>query len=378
MDWRAAALVAFLVLIVFMIVYRSQCGAPEFQHGDPVCAHPTVDTSWQVRRDTPIRPGTLFVSVPSYRDEECRDTIWEMYDKASDPERVFTGVVQQNKYEKEDCFDKCPDCKARKDSGHIRVKNFDFREARGPCFARYEASKLWDGEEYFMEIDSHTKFVQGWDRILFDQLGATGDPKAIIAGYPPTDEQLQEIVKGRRQFPFMCKVDFNEDGLPLATAQMVDVPKDGKPVPGAYAGANLMVMPYQALYDVPFDPYLNFLFWGEELLHSARLWTSGYNFYAPVEVFASHHYDADSTSKRPKFWDDLKGFKACKGKAVQRAKAILDLGPSDKLDPEYEPELEMYGLGSARPITEYWQLLGADVGTKKAKHQCDNLNAYKL
>jgi hypothetical protein len=44
-------------------------------------------------------------------------------------------------------------------------------------------------------------------------------------------------------------------------------------------------MPAQALLDVPFDPHLNFLFFGEELLHSVRLWTAGYNIYAPVQSF---------------------------------------------------------------------------------------------
>lgn len=31
---------------------------------------------------------------------------------------------------------------------------------------RYMASKLWQGETYFMQIDAHSLFVPGWDAAL--------------------------------------------------------------------------------------------------------------------------------------------------------------------------------------------------------------------
>lgn len=38
------------------------------------------------------------------------------------------------------------------------------------CYAtrvfRYMASKLWEGETYFMQIDAHSLFIQGWDTTL--------------------------------------------------------------------------------------------------------------------------------------------------------------------------------------------------------------------
>lgn len=381
MDARGAAIAILLSLLVLLVIALAFCASPrasaqpvEAAAGADACGPPVAD-GWQPDRSTPVRPGTIFVSVPSYRDDECKDTVWDMYDKADRPEAIFAGVVQQNKYEEEDCFDKCPDCKRRKDSGHIRVKNYDFSEARGPCFARYQASKLWSGEEYFMEIDSHTRFVRGWDSILMEQLRACGDPKAIIAGYPPTAGQLADIQKDNfRSFPMMCNVKFNEDGLPQVTAQIVPAPADGRPVPIAFAGANLMVMPHQALFDAPFDPHLSFLFFGEELLHSARLWTAGYNFYAPVKVFASHHYGRNG---KPKFWDDLKQFAGCRKKAVSRVKAILGMLPEDKVDPAFRADLQRYGLGAARPIEDYWTLLKVDVRKKKARNGCTP-GSYKI
>ena len=56
-----------------------------------------------------------------------------MYNQAKYPDRIFCGVVQQLKFREEDCLDSCPDCAARRKSGHIRVIEYDFSDARGPC-----------------------------------------------------------------------------------------------------------------------------------------------------------------------------------------------------------------------------------------------------
>lgn len=38
---------------------------------------------------------SIFVSVASYRDDNCPKTLTEMYSKAAHPERLFVGLVQQ-------------------------------------------------------------------------------------------------------------------------------------------------------------------------------------------------------------------------------------------------------------------------------------------
>ncbi|CAN0481522.1 unnamed protein product, partial [Laminaria digitata] len=38
---------------------------------------------------------SVFVSVASYRDENCPKTLEEMYSKAARPELLFVGLVQQ-------------------------------------------------------------------------------------------------------------------------------------------------------------------------------------------------------------------------------------------------------------------------------------------
>lgn len=44
--------------------------------------------------------------------------------------------------------------------------NLYYTEARGPCYARYSCSTLYQGETYFVQTDSHTGFLKNTHLIL--------------------------------------------------------------------------------------------------------------------------------------------------------------------------------------------------------------------
>lgn len=320
--------------------------------------------------DTRLKPGTLLVSISSYRDDECSVTIKQIFEKAKDPSKIFVAIVQQNKskFVKEDCLYNCEICREKLINGQIRRKHLGHLKARGPCFARYIASKMSMGEEYYVQIDSHTNFVQDWDKILWDQIKATGDPKAIIGAYPPTEGQLNEFKRGNFSKTIsMCSAHFNNDGIPELRAHIVTAPSNKKPFMIPFLGANLMALPLQALIDVPFDPYLNYLFFGEEILYSVRLWTHGYNMYAPVEPFCTHHYGRHD---KPKYWTDHSKFQKCKHKAVQRVKFFLGMLSMDKVPKEYRYDLSVYGPGNERSLKSYYDFAHIDVKNKKMSKRC--------
>ena len=56
------------------------------------------------------------------------------------------------------------------------------------------------------------------------------------------------------------------------------------------------------LKDVPFDPFLPWIFMGEEIILSARLWTHGYDIYTPTQPVLTHRY---KRMDQPKFWESL-------------------------------------------------------------------------
>src|SRR5690348_6814047 len=42
------------------------------------------------------RPGTIFISIASYRDSECSDTIDSIFNNAKYPENIYLGICEQN------------------------------------------------------------------------------------------------------------------------------------------------------------------------------------------------------------------------------------------------------------------------------------------
>jgi hypothetical protein len=78
-----------------------------------------------------------------------------MFKKAANPRRVFVGAVQQLLEFKEACWHT-----GQPWAGQIRTITVPFSEARGPTHARHLAATLYRNEDYFMQIDSHTTFIQ--------------------------------------------------------------------------------------------------------------------------------------------------------------------------------------------------------------------------
>jgi hypothetical protein len=106
--------------------------------------------------------GSIFLSVASYRDENCPSTLMWAYGNATSPEKLFVGLVQQNcrancrsgvleggKVEDVepdiDCYQEF--CQAYPQyCGNIRHLFIEESESLGPYAARFFASKLWYGE----------------------------------------------------------------------------------------------------------------------------------------------------------------------------------------------------------------------------------------
>lgn len=373
---NAAAAEADKVAAADAAVAQEQLSAREAQgekhtEGTPIqvsgCVQPP--DGYSRPRYTKI-PGAIFVSVASYRDDECKETLNQMYEAANRPDDLFAGVCQQNKpgQGEEDCFDTCARCAARKADGHIRVIDLTHDEARGPTFAREKCSQLWRGEEHFLQIDSHTKFEKGWDDVLREQVRLTGDPKAVLGAYPPTEDQMREIRdSGYQQFISMCVGPAMDGGIPSIRAEVQSTGGRTTPVPVAFMPGGCMCIPGEALYDVPYDPYLSYLFWGEEQLFSARLWTSGYNLYAPVKPFCVHHYGREG---KPRYGADHPESDGCRTRAMQRVRRILGLVGDKAVHPDFLLSMSKYGLGDKRTLKQYWAFAGYDARTGNATKAC--------
>jgi hypothetical protein len=145
--------------------------------------------------------GSIFLSIATYRDENCLDTLTHAYGKAKNPESLFVGLVQQNCNQDcksgitergvtvnvkpdQDCYEAF--CKSHPQRcNQVRHLDVDEPESLGPYVARYFASKLWYGEQWFMQIDAHMTFKQNWDAISVEMLQKAPSKKPVISHYPP-------------------------------------------------------------------------------------------------------------------------------------------------------------------------------------------------
>jgi len=292
-------------------------------------------------------PPRIFVNIASYRDSECQWTIKDLFEKAHDPDRIFVGVCNQL-IEAEDAH--CLQVVTR--PKQVRELRFDARESQGCCWARAQGQSLWLGEEYMLQIDSHMRFVPGWDEKLLTMLAALPSEKPVLSSYaplywPPDKLETDRYVSMRvHHFYQIGGVQIRPVGMPLA-----DAPPSPTPTP--FACAHFMFGPSAIMTEVPYDPHV--YFWGEEILLAIRLWTNGWDIFVPNQVIVYHRMDHTG---RPRHWDDKPQGGGLMPIAARRVHHLLEIERCD--DPAMLPEIERYGFGSVRSLREYEAFSGID------------------
>jgi hypothetical protein len=121
----------------------------------------------------------IFVSIASYRDPELQWTIKSAIENANNPNNLYFGVVHQG------VDSELFDIEKIKNMSLIKMHP---KEAKGAGFARAKAMELYSGQEYFLQVDSHTRFAPGWDAICIDQLNRakniSGHSRVLLSYFP--------------------------------------------------------------------------------------------------------------------------------------------------------------------------------------------------
>jgi hypothetical protein len=228
-----------------------------------------------------IENGNIFVSIVSYRDgRRCGETLKSLYGNASDPNKVFVGLVEQNKPQDTACMVQFCHldrelCNAH--SNQIRyLASFDLA-SQGPVPARALQRKNLADEEFCLQIDSHMSFLTGWDSALREEWLAAQNEYAVISTMPPntSDQALYEQGGDRaHQVPRVCHLERSHTNFPMFT----------KP-PKSFAvnlRTPLLAHSWNAGFSfhkchmeevVPYDFFMPQIFDGEEFTRFARLWT---------------------------------------------------------------------------------------------------------
>jgi hypothetical protein len=279
---------------------------------------------------------SIFVSIAAYRDPELVPTVQECLARAARPDELRFGI----------CWQRAPDDAPLPwlDDPRFRILDVDWRDSRGACWARAEIMGLYRGEEHYLQLDSHHRFVDGWDARLLDHAARTGSPRPILTAYatpysPGPPEQ-------RESEPLQMNFDrFTEDAIVLFTPGVIPGWRTrNTPVRARFLSAHFLFAPGSFVADVPYDPELYFI--GEEITLAVRAFTHGYDLFHPHEIVVWHEYTREY---RTKHWDDH-----VKAHGVAREWHERDADSRAKIRRFLaEPTVGRYGLGTARTFAEY-------------------------
>lgn len=288
------------------------------------------------------KDDTIFVSVASYRDDDCKNTLNHIFKNADNPDNVFVGVLSQYKNKEESC-----ECRTHKHAYNIRYINVDETQAAGPLYARIKIiNQLYAGEKYFLMIDAHTRFKKGWDTIAKAQLtflNMKGVEKPVISAYPATFKDYKNK-PNRKDVPFICEIKGGDKIPKKLNAIFMSGNKFRK---GYFIGAGCMFTYGSFIETIELSPHLKHIFGGEELLFSILAYTHGWDIYGFAENFVFHHYGhgkpnwAKDNAKKVDFTND-------KHKSYKFLEDLLT-NPDAK---------HSYKLGTKRSLQSFWDIIG--------------------
>jgi hypothetical protein len=261
-----------------------------------------------VEQEAVLIMETIFVSIAAMDDSEVVPTVKNCFDAATHPERVVVGVglaaLEPSIYNELKEF--------YGDDPRLRITYEEIQrndlEPLGVGKGRWRAARLYEDEDYMLQIDCHTHLAQGWDVDMIDLYKgakeASGNPKTIMTTYVGLfkyhPERKPREGKERNAYPFYLP---NELWL-YAVPRWGDFPLN-ELWPGKYPNKyypNVKFNPACAFgdrewaKDTGVDP--DATFYDEDLIYSISLFGRGFSFVYPnCDVFPITHLNADDINE---------------------------------------------------------------------------------
>ncbi|KAJ3119987.1 N-acetylglucosaminyltransferase [Physocladia obscura] len=298
---------------------------------EAVCA-PTFST---IRSQIKTAQWSIFVSIASYRDPDAYSTVEHLIKTAKYPERLIIAVLHQD--------DPVEDAQlhAKKNDAILSIacifiNTIDRKDATGPYAARRKIAREMKNNSatHYFQIDSHMRFANNWDCILVELLDVAESvsKKSAISFYPPGFDdknftQLEIFQLPPPPFgPVLMKANpvLDVDGMVRVTGSLVFPPPnpethlDGVVEPQSlirqrFIAAGLLFSRPEIMNDLynladdDVESNLDGLFFGEECLCTAKLWTRGYEIWGPRDPNLGVAFHRWSRVGRSTFWENFDG-----------------------------------------------------------------------
>lgn len=326
-----------------------------------------------------IKYNKIYISIASYRDPEIIRTVENIITNAKYPENLTIYILEQN--DPKDKSSKNIDYNILSKSNVI-THSVHYNEAKGPTWARYIIQQQWSGEEYFLQIDSHTLFIPNWDIILIDMLKklhkSNNNTKIVLTQYPPEYDITNgkydiNILRGSLYIEgFQSKDNFTR----IQSEYYTKIPPK-EPFESEAWGACFSFSTWEIIKDAPYDPYLPYLFFGEELDITIRLYTHGWKFYSPNKSIVFTNFKRDH---RQTIWLDHNKLKRNNYELLSRLRIYYRLNMYPQLnkyiygnniynikDTILLNNINKYKIGNTKSITDYENYAGIDLKNQYIK-----------
>lgn len=306
---------------------------------------------------------SIFVGIASYVDPEVDRTIELLFAQAKEPSRVHVGLVLQEHKSSREVY---PLLRWRSHP-NVRILEYEPEASKGAGWARSQIATLYQGEKYYLQLDSHHLFVRSWDVVCIDLLNklAAKVSKPILTtyltSYPEGATDVSEIVHqlpwrmtaGYWMKPFRGILPKKIQYLPLPIPKHILMTANGDPQPTPFLSAHFVFVHSTWLKEVPYDPLMYFD--GEEDSLAMRSYTSGYDMFYPTVHIAFHLYERKNSTKH--WHDHPEMFKEMSVKSMNRLEGIIETRGGVARDWK---RLGVYGLGDTRSIVDYQRFAGVD------------------
>lgn len=314
----------------------------------------------------------IFVSIASYRDSELIPTLLDMISQSASPQALHISICWQCDEDISIFIEKGIQLIQKRLHHGFNLYLFSFRDAvievisvhyfqsQGACWARHIAETLYDKEEYFLQIDSHCRFISCWDSQMIEELNnlEVFTSKPVITCYPPSyqpdklDEKKSDLIR-------LIFRGFSQEKILQQSPYVMtdDVPF---PVRGSYLAGGFIFSLGSFVIDVPNDPQI--FFEGEEIAMAVRAFTHGYDIFHPQKVLLWHFYGRND---HVKVWTDHGNEAKNQGRIDQawwerdaisknRVKTLLGHKTTEQCDHG------IYCLGRQRSLSDFERTAGVD------------------
>lgn len=241
----------------------------------------------------------IYIQIPAYRDSELQPTLYDMMQQAARPEQLRIGIAWQYDEGRE-----------RLDFSFIEKHKMEVikipaSQSKGCNWARSLLQEKWNGEKYTLFLDSHHRFVPGWDEQVIDMYESlrSRSQKPILSAYLPVYDPFNDP-SGRGHAPL--KICFHERRKGMAfrlNSKEMKSPLN-EPFAAHFTSLHFLFAEGAINKDIQFDPSI--YFFADEIAVALRAYTKGYDLFHPHTILGWHLYDR---ATRVTHWADHAGWR---------------------------------------------------------------------